>query len=139
LEEIIFENFKIFENNIISVELAKVLGCILKKKFQFCGDEWTLDHLQEDLPKVVTDESRSFLEPRYFGDILEPVLKLGISSAFPRNIATLGHFPLKHSFAGVAARPFFSVTQWRKFITKQTGQAGHLNIYQIHFAFNSPN
>jgi hypothetical protein len=25
LEEIIFENFKIFENNIISVELAKVL------------------------------------------------------------------------------------------------------------------
>jgi hypothetical protein len=26
LEEIIFENFNIFENNIISVELAKVLG-----------------------------------------------------------------------------------------------------------------
>jgi hypothetical protein len=42
---------------------------------------------------VVTDESRSFLEPRYFGDILEPVLKLGISIAFPQNIATLGHFP----------------------------------------------
>jgi len=26
LEEIIFENFNIFENNLISVELAKVLG-----------------------------------------------------------------------------------------------------------------
>jgi hypothetical protein len=26
LEEIVFENFNIFENNIISVKLAKVLG-----------------------------------------------------------------------------------------------------------------
>jgi hypothetical protein len=26
LEEFVFENFKIFENNLISVELAKVLG-----------------------------------------------------------------------------------------------------------------
>jgi hypothetical protein len=88
---------------------------------------------------VVTDESRSFLEPHYFGDILEPVLKLGISSAFPWNIATLGHFPPKHSFAGVAAHPFFPVTQWRKFVTKKTVKAGGLNIYQIHFAFNLPN
>jgi hypothetical protein len=29
LEEIIFENFSIFENNIISVELAKVLRYML--------------------------------------------------------------------------------------------------------------
>ncbi len=85
---------------------------------------------------MVTDERRSFLEPHYFGDILEPVLKLG---NFPPSIATLGHFPPKNSFAGVAARPFFTVTQWRKFITKKAVQAGGLNIYQIHFAFNLPN
>jgi hypothetical protein len=30
LEEIIFENFIVSENNIISVELAKVLGYLLK-------------------------------------------------------------------------------------------------------------
>jgi hypothetical protein len=51
----------------------------------------------------------------------------------------LGHFPPKNSFAGVAARPIFPVTQWRKFITKKTVQVGGLNIYQIHFAFNLPN
>jgi hypothetical protein len=45
--------------------------------------------------EVVTDESRSFLKPHYFGDILEAVLKLGISTAFPPNIGTLGHFPQK--------------------------------------------
>jgi hypothetical protein len=44
---------------------------------------------------VVAEESRSFLKPRYFGDILEPVLKLGISTVFPPNIATLGHLPQK--------------------------------------------
>jgi hypothetical protein len=32
LEQIIFEIFNIFENNIISVELAKVLGYIEEKK-----------------------------------------------------------------------------------------------------------
>jgi hypothetical protein len=32
LEEIIFENFSIFENNIINVELAKVLGYMMAKK-----------------------------------------------------------------------------------------------------------
>jgi hypothetical protein len=30
LEEIIFENFIVSENNIISVELAKILGYLLK-------------------------------------------------------------------------------------------------------------
>jgi hypothetical protein len=89
---------------------------------------------------VTGGHSRRFLEPHYFGDILvEPVLKLGNSIAFPPNIATLGHFPPKNSFAGVAARPIFPVTQWRKFITKKTVQVGGLNIYQIHFAFNLPN
>jgi hypothetical protein len=33
---------------------------------------------------------------------------------------------------------FFSVTQWRKFITEKTGQGGGLNIYQIHFALKLP-
>jgi hypothetical protein len=95
--------------------------------------------------QVVTDESRSFLEPHYFGDILERVLKLGVSNAFPPNIATLGHSPPRpplpppKSFAQVAAGSFFSVTQWRNFITKKTVQAGGLNIYQIQFAFNLPN
>ncbi len=35
LEELIFENFNISENNIISVELAKVLGYICKLKHFF--------------------------------------------------------------------------------------------------------
>jgi hypothetical protein len=87
---------------------------------------------------VVRDESRSFLEPHYFGDILEPVLKLQISIAFPQNIAPLGQFPPKKLIC-IAARPFFSVTQWRNFITKKTVQAGGLNIYQIQFAFNLGN
>ncbi len=58
MEELIFENFKNSENNIISVELAKVLGYtrtngfFLKFFFQIFGDKWTLDHPQEDLPKV---------------------------------------------------------------------------------------
>jgi hypothetical protein len=47
------------------------------------------------------------------------VLKLGISIAFLQNIAILGHFPPKISFALVAAHPFFPVTQWRKFITEK--------------------
>jgi hypothetical protein len=38
LEEIIFENFKTFsENNIISVELAKVLRYLFRLQFQIDG------------------------------------------------------------------------------------------------------
>ncbi len=87
---------------------------------------------------MVAEESRSFLKPRYFGDILEPVLKLGISTVFPPNIATLGHFPQKIHLHKLQPA-LFSVTQWRKFITKKTVRSGGLNIYQIQFAFNLPN
>ncbi len=59
-------------------------------------DPWSSTRgLTQSVLEVVTDESRSFLKPHYFGDILEAVLKLGISTAFPPNIGTLGHFPQK--------------------------------------------
>jgi len=36
----------------------------------------------QSLGKAVTEKSRNFLEPHYFGDIIEPVLKLVISIVF---------------------------------------------------------
>ncbi len=67
-------------------------------------------HPQEVIPnvwlKVVTGESRNFLEPRYCGDILERVLKLIISIAFPLNMGELGPIFPKNSLARVALPPF---------------------------------
>jgi hypothetical protein len=74
--------------------------------FPFCGGKWTLDHPQSWL-QVVTDESRRVLEPHYFRDMLEPVLELGISIAFPQNIATLGHFPQKIHLCNLQPTLFF--------------------------------
>jgi hypothetical protein len=85
---------------------------------------------------VVTDESRSFLEPHYFGDILEPVLKLGISIAFPPNIATLGHFPQKIHLHELQPALFFLSHSGENSSQKKQFR---LVVYQIHFAFNLPN
>jgi hypothetical protein len=56
-------------------------------------------HPQEVIPnvwlKVVTGESRNFLEPRYCGDILERVLKLIISIVSPLNMVSWGQFSQK--------------------------------------------
>jgi hypothetical protein len=84
-----------------------------------------------------TDESRSFLEPHYFG---KPVLKLGVSIAFPPNIATLGHFPWPKKFICTSCSlSVFLCYPVAKFHHKKTVQAGGLNIDQIQFAFNLPN
>jgi hypothetical protein len=44
LEEIIFENFKKIENNIINVELAKVLGYQVDMKHIKCPFQWLAKH-----------------------------------------------------------------------------------------------
>jgi hypothetical protein len=56
-EEIIFENFKISENNINSVELAKVLGCILQFETWVSEKNSSLIELVESLwlPNVNTN------------------------------------------------------------------------------------
>jgi hypothetical protein len=88
--------------------------------------------------QVVTDKSRSFWEPHYFGEILESVLKLGISIAFPQNIASLGHFPQKIDLHNLQPTLFFLSTSGEN-SSQKNSSGGSLNIYPIHFAFNLPN